>query len=81
MTEFGADALPGLHALPPVVRSEEYQVALIEAAPRVVREIPEVIGEHVRNFADLATAQAVHRPGGNHKVCSPATASRRRPRA
>ena len=29
VTEFGADALPGLHALPPVVWSEDYQVALI----------------------------------------------------
>ena len=26
-----------------------------------------MIGEHVWNFADFATAQAVHRPGGNHK--------------
>ena len=67
VTEFGADALPGLHALPPVMWSEEYQVALIEASLRVVRRIPEVIGEHVWNFAGFGTAQAVHRPGGNHK--------------
>ena len=67
VTEFGADALPGLHALPPAMWSEEYQVALIEASLRVFRRIPEVIGEHVWNFADFATAQAVHRPGGNHK--------------
>jgi beta-glucuronidase len=26
-----------------------------------------VIGEHVWNFADFAAAQAVHRPGANHK--------------
>jgi beta-glucuronidase len=67
VTEFGADALPGLHALPPVVWSEDYQVALIAASLRVFRRIPQVIGEHVWNFADFATAQAVHRPGGNHK--------------
>ncbi len=67
VTEFGADALPGLHALPPVMWSEEYQVALIEASLRVIRRIPAVIGEHVWNFADFGTAQAVHRPGGNHK--------------
>jgi len=67
VTEFGADALPGLHALPPVVWSEDYQVALIAASLRVFHRIPEVIGEHVWNFADFATAQAVHRPGGNHK--------------
>jgi len=69
-TEFGADALPGLHALPPAVWSEDYQVALIDASLRVFRRIPEVIGEHVWNFADFATAQAVHRPGGNHKGVS-----------
>jgi beta-glucuronidase len=47
--------------------SEEYQVALIETSLRVFRRIPEVIGQHVWNFADFGTAQAVHRPGGNHK--------------
>jgi beta-glucuronidase len=67
VTEFGADALAGLHALPPVMWSEEYQAAVIEMSVRVFRRIPEVIGEHVWNFADFGTAQAVHRPGGNHK--------------
>ena len=67
VTEFGADALAGLHALPATLWSEDYQVALIAASLRVFRRIPEVIGEHVWNFADFATAQAVHRPGGNHK--------------
>ncbi len=67
VTEFGADALAGLHALPATMWSEEYQVALIAASLRVFSRIPEVIGEHVWNFADFATAQAVHRPGGNHK--------------
>ena len=47
--------------------SEDYQTALIAMSARVFRRIPEVIGEHVWNFADFATAQAVHRPGGNHK--------------
>ncbi|HEY1672548.1 MAG TPA: beta-glucuronidase [Streptosporangiaceae bacterium] len=67
VTEFGADALAGLHALPATLWSEDYQVALIAASLRVFRRVPEVIGEHVWNFADFATAQAVHRPGGNHK--------------
>jgi len=67
VTEFGADALPGLHALPPTMWSEDYQTELLETSLRVFRRIPEVIGEHVWNFADFATAQAVHRPGGNHK--------------
>ena len=63
VTEFGADALAGLHALPPVMWSEDYQTALIAMSARVFRRIPEVIGEHVWNFADFATAQAVHRGG------------------
>jgi beta-glucuronidase len=67
MTEFGADAMPGLHALPATAWSEEYQAALIEMSLRVFDGIPAVIGEHVWNFADFETAQAVHRPGGNHK--------------
>ncbi len=67
ITEFGADALPGLHSLPATVWSEDYQAELIEMSLRVFRRIPEVIGEHVWNFADFATAQAVHRPGGNNK--------------
>src|SRR5215472_2033345 len=78
VTEFGADALPGLHSLPPVMWSEEYQAALIEMSVRVFRRIPEIIGEHVWNFADFSTAQAVHRPGGNHKKVSLATASPKR---
>jgi beta-glucuronidase len=67
ITEFGADAVSGLHALPPAVWSEDYQAALIRMSLDVFGRVPGVIGEHVWNFADFATAQAVHRPGGNHK--------------
>ena len=75
VTEFGADALAGLHALPPTMWSEDYQSMLIARSLQVFRRIPEVIGEHVWNFADFATAQAVHRPGGNHKGVFTGTAS------
>jgi beta-glucuronidase len=67
VSEFGADSIPGMHALPPTVWSEDYQAELIAMYLRVFRRIPEIIGEHVWNFADYATAQAMHRPGGNHK--------------
>jgi beta-glucuronidase len=67
ITEFGADAISGMHALPPAMWSEDYQAALISMSLDVFRRVPGVIGEHVWNFADFATAQAVHRPGGNHK--------------
>ena len=34
VTEFGADALPGLHTLPPVMWSEEYQVFTRDRQPK-----------------------------------------------
>ena len=67
ITEFGADAVSGRHTLPAAMWSEDYQAALIRMSLEVFRRVPGVIGEHVWNFADFATAQAVHRPGGNHK--------------
>jgi beta-glucuronidase len=62
LTEFGADALPGAHADPPAMWSEEYQAALIGRVLDVLDERPFVAGAHVWVFADFATAQAEHRP-------------------
>lgn len=62
ITEFGADAIPGSHADPPALWSEEYQAELIERLIRVARQRPFVAGAHVWAFADFATAQATHRP-------------------
>jgi beta-glucuronidase len=63
ITEFGADAIPGTHADPPAMWSEEYQAELIERLLRVAGERPFVAGTHIWTFADFATAQADHRPG------------------
>jgi beta-glucuronidase len=61
ITEFGADALPGHHALPPEMFSEEYQSEMVEQYIQVFRTKPFVIGEHIWNLCDFKTAQGVRR--------------------
>lgn len=61
MTEFGADATPGHHALPPEMFSEEYQAETILRNIEVLRSKPFVVGEHVWNMCDFKTAQGVIR--------------------
>jgi len=68
LAEFGADAIPGQHAHPPEMFTEEYQAALITQYIDVLRSKPYVIGEHVWNMCDFKTAQGITRMGGiNHK--------------
>jgi len=68
MTEFGADALPGHHAQPPEMFSEEYQAELITRYIELFRTKPYVIGEHIWNLCDFRTSQGVTRAGSlNHK--------------
>ncbi len=68
LTEFGADALPGQHAQPPEMFSEEYQADLLERYIRLLRQKPYLVGEHVWNLCDFKTTQAVIRPGSmNYK--------------
>ena len=62
ITEFGADAVPGSHADPPAMWTEEYQAELIERVLRVAGQRHFVVGTHVWAFADFATAQADHQP-------------------
>ncbi len=68
LAEFGADAVPGLHALPPEMFSEEYQADFITRYVALLDTKPYVAGQHVWNLCDFKTAQAVHRVGGmNYK--------------
>jgi beta-glucuronidase len=68
LSEFGADALPGCHADPPEMFSEEYQAELILRYLDVLAKKPYVVGAHVWNLCDFKTAQGIMRPGGlNHK--------------
>jgi beta-glucuronidase len=64
LTEFGADAIPGWHAQPPEMFSEEYQAQMVARYIEVAESKPYPVGQHVWNLCDFKTAQAVHRFGG-----------------
>jgi beta-glucuronidase len=67
ITEFGADAVAGVHALPAQMWSEEFQRDLVSTYLDVFARVDEVVGEHVWNFADFATMQGTNRVVGNRK--------------
>ena len=68
LTEFGADAISGMHAQPPEMFSGEYQAEIIARTIELLRQKPYVIGEHVWNMCDFKTSQGVGRAGAsNHK--------------
>ena len=65
--EFGADAIAGFHDSTALMFSEEFQKDLIEAYCRALDEKSYIVGEHVWNFADFATAESIKRAQGNKK--------------
>ncbi len=67
VTEFGADTIAGVHRLPAVAFSEEFQVDFIRTYHETIKTLPFVVGEHVWNFADFMTKQGVTRFDGNKK--------------
>jgi len=67
LSEFGADAIAGFHALPAEMWSEEYQKITVEKICSVLRKKKYIVGEHVWNFADFKTGQHTARPIYNHK--------------
>ena len=67
LTEFGADTVEGLHALPAVSFSEDFQMAYIAENCKTLDKLDYVIGEHVWNFADFTTHQTPGRVRGNRK--------------
>ena len=66
-TEYGADTYPGVHDVVPSPWTEEYQAELLAMFHRVFDRFDAVVGEHVWNFADFATAPGVMRVDGNKK--------------
>jgi beta-glucuronidase len=64
ITEFGADAIAGMHASEDELYSEEYQVKLIKSFLDVADTKDYVVGMHVWNFADFRTGQSLMRVGG-----------------
>jgi beta-glucuronidase len=67
ITEFGADAVAGLHSVEDELFTEEYQAKMIELYCRVFRTKKYIVGEHPWNFADFKTAQSIHRIIVNRK--------------
>jgi beta-glucuronidase len=63
LSEYGADTVPGHHAQPPDMFSEEYQADMLERYSQVLRSKSYVVGEHVWNMCDFKTSQGVRRVG------------------
>ena len=67
ISEFGADTVEGIHALPAESFSEDYQYECIKANCEAFDEYEHCIGEHVWNLADFKTKQGLTRVRGNRK--------------
>lgn len=68
LSEFGADTIPGHHAEPPEMFSEEFQAEFLSAYLAMLDSKPFVVGQHIWNLCDFKTSQGVIRMGGyNYK--------------
>jgi beta-glucuronidase len=68
VTEFGADAYPGMHTDQPEMFTEEFQKEFIKAYLDVADQKDFVAGMHIWAFADFKTSQGIIRFGGmNYK--------------
>ena len=63
VTEFGADTIPGHHAQPPEMFSEEFQAELLSRYIELFRTKPYIVGEHIWNLCDFKTSQSPIRMG------------------
>lgn len=66
-TEYGADAVPGLHSIYQIPFTEEYQIHMIKMMSKVMDSKDYVVGEQVWNFSDFETKVGVTRVQGNKK--------------
>jgi beta-glucuronidase len=68
LTEFGTDTIPGHHAEPPEMFSEEYQAEFLTKYIAMLNSKPFVVGQHIWNLCDFKTSQGVIRMGSyNYK--------------
>jgi beta-glucuronidase len=68
LTEFGTDTIPGHHAEPPEMFSEEYQAEFLASYIAMLDSKPFVVGQHIWNLCDFKTSQGVIRMGAyNYK--------------
>lgn len=66
-TEYGADAVAGMHATVPEMFSEEYQAQFLISYGEQFDKRDFIVGEQMWNFADFGTAQGTMRADGNKK--------------
>jgi beta-glucuronidase len=67
ISEFGADAVAGMHSEYPLMWSEEYQAEMIERILDCAASYEFVVGTHVWSFADFKVGQHPGRAMLNHK--------------
>ncbi|VDK76613.1 unnamed protein product [Litomosoides sigmodontis] len=70
VSEYGAEALPGLNQEPSRAFSEQYQQELLKETHQafdILRKNHTIAGEMIWNLADFMTADGVTRVVGNHK--------------
>ena len=67
ISEFGTDAIEGIHCDPPQMFSEEYQSETVRCQYEMMRKKDYVIGAHVWCFADFKAAQTTSRIVLNRK--------------
>ena len=67
LTEYGADAVAGMHATLPEMFTEEYQAEFLLSYGETLDKRDFVVGEQMWNFADFGTAQGTMRADGNKK--------------
>lgn len=66
-TEYGTDTVAGLHKLPSVMWSEEYQVEFFKMQHEIFDQFDWVVGEQPWNLADFQTGEGKMRVDGNKK--------------
>lgn len=64
LTEFACEAIPGHHALPTEMWSEEYQAEVVAAASQVLRSKDYVVGQMSGPLADYKVPQSTAAPMG-----------------
>ena len=67
ITEFGADAIEGMHFNPPQMFTEEYQAEILVKQYNIIKNKDFCIGAHIWTFADFKTAQSISRVIYNRK--------------
>ncbi|MGI6279874.1 MAG: beta-glucuronidase [Acutalibacteraceae bacterium] len=67
LSEFGADAIAGMHTDPPQMFSEEFQVEMVTKQYAEIKKLNYCIGAHVWAFADFRANQTTSRIIFNRK--------------